>query len=385
MRLRTGSLGALGRVRDHFDWPLFIGIAALAVIGVINLYSATSVARGSHSEDYIQQIYWLVGGGILATVAAAVDYRHYERLGYGLYAGGVVLLLLVFILGREIRGSSRWIYIGSYSFQPSEFMKLFLVIALAKYLHDDPKSEGRTLKELVMPTIIAAVPTALVLLQPDLGTALILILVFVSICTLTHIQTRSLIWLGVGAAVLAPVFWSYGLRGYQNERINAWLNPNENILGYNWDPRQARIAVGNGGWLGQGFMKGSQNQFLFLHEQHSDFPFPVFAEEWGFVGSMALVALYGFVVLWCLRVASSAKDRFGAVLAVGVASIVFWHAVFNLGMATGLLPVVGVTLPLFSYGGSSVMTMLIGVGLVMNVSMRRHYTSPTRTTVLLGL
>jgi rod shape determining protein RodA len=385
MRLRSGHVGALGRVRDHFDWPLFISIAALAVIGVINLYSATSVARGTHSDDYIQQIYWLVGGGILATVAAAVDYRHYERLGYGLYAGGVVLLLLVFILGREIRGSSRWIYIGSYSFQPSEFMKLFLVIALAKYLHDDPKSEGRTLKELVVPAIIAAIPTALVLLQPDLGTALILILVFVSICTLTRIQTRSLVWLGVAAAVVAPVFWSYGLRGYQNERINAWLNPNENILGYNWDPRQARIAVGNGGWLGQGFMKGSQNQFLFLHEQHSDFPFPVFAEEWGFAGSMALVALYGFVVLWCLRVASSAKDRFGAVLAVGVASIVFWHAVFNLGMATGLLPVVGVTLPLFSYGGSSVMTMLIGVGLVMNVSMRRYYTSPTRTTTLLGL
>ncbi len=383
MRLRTGYVGALGRVRDHFDWTLFISIAALAVIGVINLYSATSVARGTHSEDYIQQIYWLVGGGILATIAAAIDYRHYERLGYGLYLGGVVLLLLVFILGREIRGSSRWIYIGSYSFQPSEFMKLFLVIALAKYLHDDPKSEGRTLKELIVPTVIAAIPTALVLLQPDLGTALILILVFVSICTLTRIQTRSLVWLGVATGIVAPVFWSYGLRGYQNERINAWLNPNENILGYNWDPRQARIAVGNGGWFGQGFMKGSQNQFLFLHEQHSDFPFPVFAEEWGFVGSMALVALYGFVVLWCLRVASSAKDRFGAVLAVGVASIIFWHAVFNLGMATGLLPVVGVTLPLFSYGGSSVMTMLIGVGLVMNVSVRRFYASPTRAMALL--
>jgi rod shape determining protein RodA len=377
VRLRTGDFGALGRVRDHFDWTLFISVAALAVVGVINLYSATSVARGTHSEDYIQQIYWLVGGGILATAVAAVDYRHYERLGYALYAAGVVLLLLVFILGREIRGSSRWIYIGSYSFQPSEFMKLFLVIALAKYLHDDPKSEGRTLKGLVAPTIIAAIPTALVLLQPDLGTALILVLVFVSICTLTRIQAKSLAWLGVATVIVAPIFWSYGLRGYQNERINAWLNPNENILGYNWDPHQARIAVGNGGWLGQGFMKGSQNQFLFLHEQHSDFPFPVFAEEWGFVGSMALVTLYGFLVLWCVRVASSAKDRFGAVLAVGVGSIVFWHAVFNLGMATGLLPVVGVTLPLFSYGGSSVMTVLIGVGLVMNVSMRRFYAAPT--------
>ena len=372
----------LARVREHFDWTLFISVAALAVIGVANLYSATSVGRMTHAEDYIQQIYWLVGGGLLATVVAAIDYRHYERLGYVLYGGGVVLLLLVFILGREIRGSSRWIYIGSYSFQPSEFAKLFLVIALAKYLHDDPKSEGRTLKDLVIPTVIAAVPTALVLLQPDLGTALILVLVFASICSLTRVQGKSLAWLGVAAAILAPVFWSYGLRGYQNERINAWLNPNENILGYNWDPHQARIAVGNGGWLGQGFMKGSQNQFLFLHEQHSDFPFPVFAEEWGLAGSMALVGVYGFLVLWCLRVAASAKDRFGAVLAVGVASIVFWHAIFNLGMAIGLLPVVGVTLPLFSYGGSSVMTVLLGVGLVMNVSMRRFHSPPTRMSGL---
>jgi rod shape determining protein RodA len=372
-------------VRDHFDWPLFISVAVLGVIGVINLYSATSVARASHADDYIQQIYWFVGGGILATVVAAVDYRHYERLGYAVYVGGVVLLLLVFILGREIRGSSRWIYIGSYSFQPSEFMKLFLVIALAKYLHDDPKSEGRTLKDLLAPTMIAVLPTALVLLQPDLGTALILVLVFVSICSLTRIQARSLVWLAIAAGIVGPVFWSYGLRGYQNERINAWLNPHENILGYNWDPHQARIAVGNGGWFGQGFMKGSQNQFLFLHEQHSDFPFPVFAEEWGFLGSGALVALYGFLILWCLRVASSAKDRFGAVLTVGVASIIFWHVVFNLGMTIGLLPVVGVTLPLFSYGGSSVMTVLIGVGLVMNVSMRRSSAALSRTPALLSL
>jgi rod shape determining protein RodA len=250
-------------------------------------------------------------------------------------------------------------------------MKLFLVIALAKYLHDDPKSEGRTLRDLVAPALIAAVPTALVLLQPDLGTALILALVFLSICALVRVRLKSLAWLGLWTAIATAIFWSHGLRGYQNERINAWLNPTANILGYNWDPHQARIAVGNGGWFGRGFMKGSQNQFMFLHEQHSDFPFPVFAEEWGFVGSLALVALYAFLVLWSLRVAAGAKDRFGAVLAVGVGAIAFWHAVFNIGMATGLLPIVGVTLPLFSYGGSSVMTILLGVGLVMNVSTRR--------------
>lgn len=386
--MRSGAETATllsGRFRENFDWTLFIAVAALAVIGVINLYSATSVVRGAHADDYIQQIYWLVAGGILAMVVAGIDYRHYERLGYALYAVGVVLLLLVFILGREIRGSSRWIYIGSYSFQPSEFMKLFLVIALAKYLHDYPKNEGRTLRDLVIPALLTAVPTTLVMFQPDLGTGLILVLVFVSVCALMRIRVRSLVALGASAGVLAPIFWSHGLRGYQNERINAWLNPDENILGYNWDAHQARIAVGNGGWLGQGFMKGSQNQFLFLHEQHSDFPFPVFAEEWGFVGSIALIAIYTLLVLWCIRIASVAKDRFGAVLAIGVGSIVFWHVVFNLGMVTGLLPVVGVTLPLFSYGGSSVMTVLIGVGLVMNVSMRRFYASPSRMTPLLGL
>jgi rod shape determining protein RodA len=240
------------------------------------------------------------------------------------------------------------------------------------------------MKDLIAPAVITAVPTTLVLLQPDLGTALILALVFLSICALTRIQTGTLVGLAVAAAISGVVFWGYGMRGYQNERINAWLNPTENILGYNWDPHQARVAVGNGGWVGQGFMKGSQNQFLFLHEQHSDFPFPVFAEEWGFVGSLGLVALYGFLVLWCVRVASIAKDRFGAVLSVGVGSIVFWHAVFNLGMAIGLLPVVGVTLPLFSYGGSNITTVLMGIGLVMNVSMRRFYASPMRPTPLLG-
>src|SRR5271165_1588335 len=207
MTMRFSDSGLSIRVREHFDWALFIAVAALGVIGVINLYSATSVARGSHADDYVQQIYWLVGGGILATMVAALDYRHYERLGYAVYGVGVVLLLLVFILGREIRGSSRWIYVGPYSFQPSEFMKLFLVVALAKYLHDDPKADGRTLKDLALPAAITAVPTALVLLQPDLGTALILALVFVSVCALTRIRTGTLAFLGAAAAVSGLVFF----------------------------------------------------------------------------------------------------------------------------------------------------------------------------------
>ena len=166
------------------------------------------------------------------------------------------------------------------------------------------------------------------------------------------------------------------LHDYQKQRILVFLNPEANILGSGWHAHHARVAIGAGGWTGKGFMHGTQNQFLFLPDQHSDFPFAVFAEDWGFLGCALLVGLYTFLVLWAVRIAATAKDRFGAVLAIGVGSLIFWHAFFNLGMVTGILPVVGVTLPLFSAGGSSVLTIMIGIGLLMNVSMRRYYVSP---------
>jgi rod shape determining protein RodA len=386
--VRGGNLATsrlLGSAREHFDWTLFLVASVLAVIGVINLYSATSVSRASISEIYIQQVYWLVSGGILAMLVTSIDYRHYERLGYALYGFGIVLLVLVFVLGKDIRGSSRWIYIGSFSLQPSEFMKLFLIIAVAKYLHDDPKSEGRTLRDLAIPAVIAAMPMLLILAQPDLGTALILLLVFVTICALTRIAWKSLVSLVLAVAVLSPLVWTYVLKDYQKSRITAFLNPDANILGSGWHAHHARVAIGNGGLFGQGFMRGTQNQFHFLPDQYSDFPFAVFAEDWGLLGCLVLVSLYGFLVLWSIRVAATAKDRFGAVLAIGVGSLIFWHAFFNLGMVTGILPVVGVTLPLFSYGGSSVLTILMGIGLLMNVSMRRFYVAPGRSGILSGL
>jgi rod shape determining protein RodA len=220
--------------------------------------------------------------------------------------------------------------------------------------------------------------------QPDLGTALILFLMFVSISALVRFKFRQLLFVVAGAGVIAEVAWNYGLKAYQKERITSFLNPDTNVLGAGWHAHHARIAIGDGGLFGQGFMRGSQNQFLFLPDQYSDFPFAVFAEDWGFAGSLVLVVLYGALVLWSIRIASTARDRFGAVLAIGVGSLIFWHAFFNLGMVTGILPVVGVTLPLFSYGGSSVLTILMGIGLLMNVSMRRFYVSPGRGHSLLG-
>jgi rod shape determining protein RodA len=261
-------------------------------------------------------------------------------------------------------------------------MKLALAVALAKFLHDDARGEGRSLKDLLIPALVTAVPVILILRQPDLGTAIILLLVFASTSALLRFRWRSVGALFGIIGVVLPLVWSYGLKDYQRQRVSSFLNPEADLRGAGWQAHHARIAIGNGGLFGQGYMRGSQNQFRFLPDQYSDFPFPVFAEDWGFVGGLVLVGLYAFLSVWAIRVASQAKDRFGAVLAVGVGAMIFWQAFINLGMVVGLLPVVGVPLPLFSSGGSSIITMLMGIGLLMNVSMRRNYFAPVRRAAL---
>jgi rod shape determining protein RodA len=360
--------------RDQFDWPLFVVTCAIAVLGVVNLYSATS-ASGAVADAYIQQIYWLTLGAGVAVLVAAIDYRHYERNAWLIYGGGVTLLVLVFLLGTTIRGSTRWINLGGFSLQPSELMKIFLVIALAKYLHNDPKTDGRTLKDLVIPGLILAFPMGLILAQPDLGTALICAFIFGTVMVLTNLKLRSLFTLAVAFTLSAPLTWTYLLKEYQKNRIRAfweqWMGDSQDLLDTGWHAHQSQVAIGSGGAWGKGFMQGTQNQFRFLPDQHSDFPFSVWAEEQGFAGSMLILGLYLFLVIWGLKTASQAKDRFGAVVAVGVSAMIFWQAIINVGMVSGMLPVVGMTLPLFSYGGSSVLTVMMGIGLLMNVSMRR--------------
>jgi len=212
---------------------------------------------------------------------------------------------------------------------------------------------------------------ALVIMQPDFGTSLIYLMCTGCMIFMTKIRTASLVTLGLSAAVSVPVLWLYILRDYQKARVTSFLNPEADLTGTGWHAFQSKTAIGNGGLWGTVFREGTQNQFGFLPDQFSDFPFSVFAEDWGFVGSVFLISAYCFISVWSIKIASMAKDRFGAAVAIGVGAMIFWHTVFNLGMVLGLLPVVGITLPLFSFGGSSVMTMLIGVGLLMNVSIRR--------------
>ncbi len=358
------------------DMKLLVAVVAIVTAGLVNLYSATSVyadtaTRARLADIYVSQVYWMVVGGLLAILVAAIDYRHYERFAGVLYAGGILSLGLVFILGSDIRGSSRWIQLGSFTFQPSEFMKVLLVMMVARHVHNDNKTEPRTLVDLAIPGLLISVPVGLVMIQPDLGTGLIMSLSSATILLMTRIRRRTLLAIVAGAGTAIPLAWTYAMKQYQKDRITSFLDPEHDKTGIGWHALQSQTAIGNGQLVGEGFMQGTQNQFGFLPDQFSDFPFAVFAEDWGFLGCLALIGLYCFLCVYAIHVASQAKDRFGAALATGVGALIFWHAVFNIGMAIGVLPVVGVTLPLFSYGGSSVVTTMIGLGLLMNVSMRR--------------
>ena len=358
------------------DMPLMMAAVAIVTLGLVNLYSATSVyvELGQHSrlaDTYVSQIYWVVVGALMAILAAAVDYRHYERLATILFAGGMGALGLVFLLASDIRGSARWIDFGGFAFQPSEFMKIVLILMVARCVHNDPKTEPRTLVDLALPIALTAAPCAAVMAQPDLGTAIIYALISGSILSINRVRRWSLFTLVGAAGVFVTLLWNYGMKDYQKARITSFLNPEADKTGTGWHALQSQTAIGNGQLFGEGYMRGTQNQFGMLPDQFSDFPFAVFAEDWGFVGALALISAYAFLCIWAVHIASQAKDRFGAAVAIGVGAMVFWHAICNIGMAIGVLPVVGITLPLFSYGGSSIVTMMIGLGLLMNVSMRR--------------
>ena len=280
------------------------------------------------------------------------------------------LLILVLIVGKVTSGSQRWLNLGFISFQPSELTKISLVILLAKFFSEQQKIGGYRLRDLWQPFIYVGMAGVLILNEPDLGTALLLILVFVSIIIFVRMDWKSFAIMIASALSLAPFIW-FHLKDYQKMRILTFLRPDMDPLGSGYHINQSKIAIGSGQLLGKGFMQGTQTRLHFLPEQHTDFAFSVFSEEWGFIGSILLLLLYLFLVLWGLNIAKNSKDRFGSVLAVGIVAIVFWQVIINVAMATGMLPVVGIPLVLFSYGGSSLVSTMAALGLLMNISMRR--------------
>jgi rod shape determining protein RodA len=359
---------ALRKLWRSFDWPLAIGILAIIAIGLVNLYSATAV---NQRPLFTRQIWALLLGGVFFTGAAFIDYRNYTRLAYFAYAVGVLMLLVVLVFGHKVNGARRWFDLGFFRLQPSELMKIFMIGAVAKFLHDDPTPQERKLTQAGIVLGMAAVPVALILAEPDLGTAIIIFLVTFTMLLVAKLKLWHVGLLTAIGIVITPVVWLGLLKEYQQNRILTFLDPQRDPSGAGWHSRQSIFAIGSGRLTGKGLLHGTQNQLQFLPEHWTDFPFAVLGEEWGFLGGLVLLSVYLFLILWAINLAKEARDRFGSMLCVGVAALLFWHVLFNIGMVSGVLPVVGVTLPLVSYGGSSVVTMLIAVGLLMNVSVRR--------------
>jgi rod shape determining protein RodA len=346
-------------------------VLLLACIGLFNLYSMTAEEPGTGTPLYLKQVYWMLIGLAAVMVISLIEYRFYSDFAYIVYSVAIVCLLAVFGYGIITSGAQRWIKIGSISFQPSEFVKLSVILALAKFFRRPPTKKGYSLKELWIPFALLLVPLALILKQPDLGTAIIVFLIFFSILLFVKIRWSSLLILVVGGLSVLPVLWNF-LKDYQKKRIITFFNPDLDPLGAGYHIIQSKIAVGSGGILGKGFMNGTQCKLGFLPEQQTDFIFSALTEEWGLVGSLFVVSLYFALILWGLRIAVESKDRFGAIVAFGVVSMLFWHVFINIGMVLGIMPVVGIPLPLLSYGGSFLVSTMIGVGLLLNVSMRRY-------------
>ncbi len=359
------------RLLIHFDWALLAIVLLIASIGILNLYSISSTGEASGTPFYLKQLTWVLIGVVIMISVAFIEYRYYSDFAYPIHAVALFLLVVVMAFGMISSGAQRWIRMGSLSFQPSEFVKISLIIALAKFFQQRPSRDGLTLKDLPIPFLLLIVPMAFVLKQPDLGTAIILFLILFSVLLFVKIHWASLLILFLTGGSILPLLWGF-LKEYQKKRIYTFFNPNLDPLGSGYHIIQSKVAVGSGGIFGKGFMKGTQCKLGFLPEQQTDFIFSVLAEEWGFIGSFIVIGLYLVLILWGLRIAVTAKDRFAAILSFGVVAMFFWHAFINIGMVLGMMPVVGIPLPLLSYGGSFMVSTLMGVGLLMNVSMRRY-------------
>ena len=357
------------RLVSNFDWVLLFTVLSLAGVGIANLFSATA-SWNLATPLYLKQLLWLSGGVLIALTICLFDYRHLEYFSTHIYGLSIGMLIYVLLLGKTTMGATRWIDLGFFNLQPGEVIKIAIILLLARIFAKTANPVGFDLFELWQPAILLLVPVVLVLKEPDLGTAMMVIFIATTMLLFAGLKRGTMISLGVLGTLVAVAGW-FGLHDYQRARIRTFLNPEADPLGSGYHIIQSKIAVGSGGFLGKGFIQGTQSQLSFLPERHTDFAFSVFAEEWGFAGSLVLLLLYLFLIIWGLYVARRAADRFGLFLAVGVTAMIFWHIVVNLGMVIGLLPVVGVPLPLFSYGGTSMVTTMIGVGLLMNVSMRR--------------
>jgi len=357
---------------DNFDLRYVGLILAILGLGVLSIHSVTHDQQGGIAPYYLKQLIWISLGAAAFLVMWAWDYHSLARLAYPAYA--LVLLMLLFVLldGRASKGAQRWISLGPFSVQPSEFAKLVLILVLAHYYSKTPRVGW--LQRVILPGLLMLPGLLLILKQPDLGSGLSFVAVYAAMLLMVGVRSRALGVMLLSAVMLFPFAWEWtwgNLHDYQRQRIMAFVNPDYDPGGKGYHALQSKIAIGSGELTGKGLFGGTQSQLKFLPEGHTDFVFAVYAEEWGFLGVLLLLALFVALIWLSLEIASKAKDQLGALLAVGIVSMLCFCVVVNIGMTAGMFPIVGIPLPLVSYGGSATIMTMASLGLLLNVKRRR--------------
>ena len=359
------------RLSAHLDWPLVLAVVALTLVGLATIYSVTwNIRTDQPGNEFWMQVYALPIGLVAMFVCLLIDYRTLAQRSLFIYAALVLALVYVSIGGVVRGGARRWIDLGRFSLQPSEFARITLALVLAMFYGESRRS-ARSIGELIIGAVLLGVPFWLIMNQPDLGTAATLVPVFLGVAYAAGMRMRWLAIAVVAALLVSPLAWRFGLQDYQKERIEMFLNPSSDPRGAGYQQIQAKVTVGSGGLLGKGFRQSTQGGYGFLPVAHNDFVYSVLAEEHGFIGVLVTLGLYLFVLVRSLDAAKLAKDRVGAFLVVAIISGFGFQVLYNITMSAGLAPVKGLTLPLMSYGGSSLVATLAGFGLILNVRMRR--------------
>ncbi|WP_264874984.1 rod shape-determining protein RodA [Vibrio agarivorans] len=351
--------------RLHIDLPLLLGILALMGFGLVVMYSASGQDVGMMDRQAMRMVLSIV----VMVVLAQIPPRTYETLAPIMFFCGLGLLLGVLFFGESSKGAQRWLNLGFVRFQPSELMKLAVPLMVARYIGKGTLPPA--FQTLVMSLVMVIVPTILIAKQPDLGTSILIAASGIFVIFLAGISWRIITAAVVGVGAFVPILWFFLMREYQKVRVRTLFNPESDPLGAGYHIIQSKIAIGSGGISGKGWLQGTQSQLEFLPERHTDFIFAVIAEEWGMIGILALFALYLYIIGRGLYLASHAQTAFGRMMAGSIVLSFFVYVFVNIGMVSGILPVVGVPLPLISYGGTSMVTLMAGFGILMSIHTHR--------------
>lgn len=359
----------------RYDFSFIGSMFAIFVVGLLNLYSATHSQKGEGLDMlYRSQIMWYLMATVTAIVVSiAFSPKTFERVSYFAYGFTLFLLVLVLLMGDVGMGAQRWLVIGPLRMQPSEFMKLGLAMALARYFARVAPERELGLRELIVPGLIAGIPAVIVIIQPDLGTGMLLLLIFSLVIFYKRLKWKTITTLGFCAIAGGVLMYNFGLREYQRKRIHTFIDPYADAKGSGYNAIQSEIAIGSGRLFGKGFKNSSQASLQYLPENHTDFVFAIFNEEHGFFGSVFLIILYLILFMRLVWLATSVQRFYDSVLVIGILGIFFWHTFINMSMVSGLMPIVGIPLPMMSYGGSAMLTYGVCIGIATAISNSKNF------------